>query len=240
MPIRDYRVLGPVEARDDGAEIVIPGVKRRTVLAALLLARGAVVTDAELSGLLWGDRPPPTSAAQIYTNVSRVRRALGPWAGIRREAHGYRMRIGDDPFDLREFEILAGRGRTAAAAGRHQEAARLLRAALAVWRAPALTGVTEHLIRVARPPLEETRLVALEQRVHADLELGASVELLPELAVLVAGHPRREVFRAQLVTALNRTERKDQAMSLYEETHRLLTGPFGLHPAHRPLVAEPR
>src|SRR6059058_3915779 len=85
----EYGILGPVRVRDGATEIVLDGAKPRTVLAALLLAEGSVVADTGLSWFLWGGRPPATLTAQLYNHVSRVRRALGPEAGIARRAHGY-------------------------------------------------------------------------------------------------------------------------------------------------------
>ncbi|HSX98813.1 MAG TPA: transcriptional regulator, partial [Streptomyces sp.] len=56
----DFRVLGPIEARRGDTRIPLSGSKVHTVLAALLLARGRVVSDSRLSALLWGWEPPAT------------------------------------------------------------------------------------------------------------------------------------------------------------------------------------
>ncbi len=52
--------------------------KARTLLAVLLLARGAPVRTDRLVDVLWGDAPPERPAEQLGVLVSRLRRVLGP------------------------------------------------------------------------------------------------------------------------------------------------------------------
>jgi DNA-binding transcriptional activator of the SARP family len=68
----------------------LDGSKQRTVLAALLLARGRMLSDSQLSYLLWGEHPPNTVNAQIYTYVSRLRKSLGSEVNIQRRRPGTR------------------------------------------------------------------------------------------------------------------------------------------------------
>ncbi|MCZ9348146.1 winged helix-turn-helix domain-containing protein, partial [Streptomyces sp. TRM76130] len=72
-----FQVLGPVEVWRDHTQVLLGGPKLRTVLAALLLARGRVVSDATLTSLLWGELPPATCVAQIHTYMSRLRHLIG-------------------------------------------------------------------------------------------------------------------------------------------------------------------
>jgi hypothetical protein len=104
----EFRILGPVDVIRNGAVIALDGSKQCTVLAALLLADGRVLSDSRLSYLLWGDSPPTTVHAQIYTYVSRLRKYLGPQVDICRRPPGYTMDIGALRFDLLEFEQLTG------------------------------------------------------------------------------------------------------------------------------------
>ncbi|MFE0522502.1 BTAD domain-containing putative transcriptional regulator [Streptomyces sp. NPDC058954] len=243
----EYGILGPVRVRDGATEIVLDGAKQRTVLAALLLAEGSVVADTGLSWFLWGGRPPATLSAQLYNHVSRVRRALGPEAGIVRRAHGYEMRTGTAFVDLLEFRELAGRGKVALAEGKYREASDLLRGALVLWRGPALAGVSEHLAGAEGPPLEEARTTVLAGRIEADLALGRHPRLLPELTRLVSRHPLHERFRAQLMTALYRCDRQGEALAVYDRGRHLLARELGVEPGpllrgvHRAiLTADPR
>lgn len=226
----EFRVLGPVEVFYDGQEVPLDGSKPRTVLTALLLADNGAVSDAQMSDSLWGDHPPATFNAQIYTYVSRLRKTLRGEVGITRRSRGYELRLGECSFDLRQFEEQAALGQGALAAGRYEEAARVLRGALRLWRGPALTGVSEHLADAEAPRLEEARIAVLESRIEADLALGRHAQLLPELTKLVHRHPLQERFRAQLMTTFYRCDRQADALVLYEEGRRRLANELGIDP----------
>lgn len=226
----EYRILGPVEVRHNGNELPLDGSKQRTVLAALLIAGKRMLSDAEITGYVWGGFPPTTVSAQIYTYVSRLRRVLGEHASITRRSPGYLLQIGSSRFDLAEFEEQALGGQAALLDGRYEESARLLRSALALWRGPALVNVSEYLTDAEGPQLEEARISALAGRVGADLALGRQVSLLPELTRLVRMYPLQERFRAQLMTVLYRCDRQADALVLYEQGRRMLADELGVDP----------
>lgn len=240
-----FRLLGPVEALDGTSPVELSATKLRTVLAVLLLAQSRVVSDDRLVELLWGDAPPATAAAQIQTYMSRLRQRLGPDVAVIRHHPGYLLRTAPERVDLFVFERLAARGREELAAGRPAEAAKLLREALAMWRGPALAGVTEFLGDAERPRLEEARLAAVEDRTTADLALGVPDDLVPELTRLVAEHPLRERLRAQLMTALHRTGRRAEALATYAAYRGRLADELGIDPGpdlrrvHAATLAEP-
>jgi SARP family transcriptional regulator, regulator of embCAB operon len=243
----EYRILGPVEVRHEGAELPLDGAKQRTVLSALLIAGDMVVYDAQLSDHLWGQSSPTTMNAQIYTYVSRLRKILGPHASITRRSPGYLMEIGSGWFDLHEFTEQSRRGHLALLDGRYEEASTLLRSALALWRGPALANVSPHLAEAMRPELEETRIAALAGRIDADLALGRHVPLLPELTQLVRQYPLQERFRAQLMTSFYRCDRQADALALYEQGRRMLATELGVDPGqllqevlHAILTSDPR
>ncbi|MET9548418.1 winged helix-turn-helix domain-containing protein [Streptomyces sp. NPDC006627] len=89
-----FRILGPIDALLHGDAIQLGGTKPKTVLAALLMAEGQVVTDARLGYLLWRDRPPKTCDAQVYTYISRLRKSLDGQVSITRQGQGYAMSVG--------------------------------------------------------------------------------------------------------------------------------------------------
>ncbi|GGN50065.1 DNA-binding SARP family transcriptional activator [Actinoplanes campanulatus] len=215
----EFRVLGPVEVWRDGRRVLLPGSKITTVLAALLLARGKVVPHGELSALLWGWDPPATVDAQIYTYVSRLRKRLDFQVKIVREHAGYTLDIGDAAVDLFAFEKLAVRGGVDD-----------LRQALSLWRGPALTNVAEPLSERHLPWLDEAYALTCERKADAELDLGASLEIIPELTELVARYPLRERFRAQLVLALHRAGRRSEALVAYDRARRTLADQLGVNP----------
>jgi DNA-binding SARP family transcriptional activator len=243
----ECRVLGPVEVCRDGRGVPLDGAKQRTVLAALLLAGKCLVADTRLSDLLWGRYPPTTSSAQIYTYISRLRRALGPDAAILRRPPGYLLYVEAVRFDLAEFETCASAGHAGLVAGRYEEAAAMLRAALSCWRGPALADTSVHLAEAEGPRLEEARLAVVESRLEADLAMGHQRQVLVELIQLVRLYPLRERFRAQLMTALYRCDRQAEALARYDEGRRLLADELGVDPGmllrevyHAILTADPR
>jgi DNA-binding SARP family transcriptional activator len=228
-----FRLLGPVEAWDDGTLIEVRGSKMRTVLASLLLSRGRIVSDFSLIEVLWGENPPSTTQAQIQTYVSRLRGLLGPEVRIERKYPGYRLDIrpGLLNLDLLEFERLAEQGHAALAANQMRTAVEVLGTALALWQGQALAGVTVHLATLEQPRLEEARLSALGDRIAADLALGQHALLLTELTALTAAEPLRERPRGQLMTALYRSGRTADALASYQGFRRILADELGLDPS---------
>ncbi|MFD0415260.1 BTAD domain-containing putative transcriptional regulator [Streptomyces sp. NPDC127108] len=226
----EFRILGPVEASADGAVVTLSGAKIHTVLATLLLARGRPVTYEQFSSRLWGLTPPSSMHAQIHSYIHKLRKSLGPAARLTRQHRGYQLDADDSVFDLVQFEELTEAGRRAADRGDQRTATAKLTAALRLWRGTPLANVTEHLAELERPPLEEAYLTTIEQRVTADLALGADARLVPELTVLVREHPLRERFRAQLVIALGRSNRQAKALLTYHEGRRLLAEQLGVDP----------
>ncbi|WP_305783305.1 AfsR/SARP family transcriptional regulator [Symbioplanes lichenis] len=228
----EFRLLGPVGVAHDGTPLGVGGTKVRTLLAALLLEAGRVVPADRLVDILWDDDPPATARALIQTYVSALRRALhdDPPAIVVTRAPGYLIRLGSARLDRDEFERLVARGRAAAGAGRHQEAADAFRAADAVWHGPALGGVRSRVLAAEAARLDEQRLAVTEARVEADLALGRTAELVGELTVLVGAHPTRGPVRRQLMLALHRSGRTAEALAVYRRGRETLVEELGIEP----------
>ncbi|MEU1516075.1 BTAD domain-containing putative transcriptional regulator [Streptomyces sp. NPDC005811] len=226
----EVRVLGPVEALRDGAPVALGGVKTRTMLAALLLARGRVVADSRLSFLLWGWDPPATVNAQIYSYVYRLRKLLGPGVELVRRAPGYALGRSGVRTDLAAFERLDTQGARELADGRISEADTRFRAALDLWRGSALADVSPYLAEFERAGLEEARAATLERRITVDLALGRHQQLVPELTGLLTASPVRERLRGQLMTALHRSGRQADALRVYHEGRAVLAEELGVDP----------
>jgi DNA-binding SARP family transcriptional activator len=228
------RLLGPVQVHDGRRWVETGGTKQRTVLAALLLARGGGVPIHRLERLLWGDEPPETSLAQIQTYIYKLRKIHGFADSLVRQGTGYALTLGPhDVLDLIEFERRISQGRRALADGRGAEASSVLYEALTLWRGPALADVTEDLQRIEQPRLEELRLAVLEDRVDADLAAQRAGRLVPELTGLVAEHPLRERLRGQLMVALHRCGRQAEALQVYHAGRDVLREHSGLDPGER-------
>jgi DNA-binding SARP family transcriptional activator/tetratricopeptide (TPR) repeat protein len=169
----------------------------------------------------------------MHSAIQRLRSALGQaGAGlIGTRPPGYVLQLGDSGFDVREFEVLAARGRAAAQTGAWAQAAGLLREALGLWRGEALADVPSQLLRQREvPPLEDLRLQVLGTRIDADLALGRHGEVVAELRQLVAAHPLWEHFHAQLMLGLYRSGRQGDALAAYQDVRRVLAGELGVDP----------
>ena len=71
----EFRILGPLEALEDGERVALGGSKRRAVLALLLLHAGETLTTDHLVDELWGEQQP-TAAAKTAMVTSRLNTLL--------------------------------------------------------------------------------------------------------------------------------------------------------------------
>ncbi|WP_440082021.1 BTAD domain-containing putative transcriptional regulator [Streptosporangium sp. LJ11] len=223
-----FGVLGTLRVVEGERDLTPGPAKHRTLLAALSLRPGRTLTVDRLIAEVWGEEPPASAEPVLRVYVSALRKVVG---GIRTVPGGYLLDVDPDEVDAHRFERLVSAGRRARDAGRTAEAADGLRAALALWRGPALADVdSAELRRAYALPLEELRLTALEERVELDVALGRGAEVTGELRALVASHPLRERAWAQLVLALGQAGRRSEALGAYREARRLLVGELGLEP----------
>jgi DNA-binding SARP family transcriptional activator len=234
-----YGVLGSLEVLDDGGVAVdVGGAQPRALLAALLLARGRVVAADWLIEAVWPDAPPASAVGTLQSYVSRLRRVLEPARDRRAPARvivsepaGYRLDVPADRVDFRRFEDLADRGRARLDAGDAAGARDALVEAAALWRGPALAEFADHeFARGMATRLEERRLVAVEDRIDAELRLGHHAALIAELSELIDRHPLREALRGHLALALYRSGRQAEALRAIEDTRRALRDELGVDP----------
>jgi DNA-binding SARP family transcriptional activator len=222
-----------MEVSAGGCVLPLRGPKQRTLLAVLLLHANRAVSVDRLVAAIWDDAVPATVVAQVQAQVSALRAALaraGPDQPLLTEPPGYRLRVEPGQLDLDDFERLTCEARRALGAECAAEAADRFREALALWKGPALDGVTGGFVRTEAARLEELRLAALEGRIEADLALSRHGELVGELISLVAAHPLRERLRAQLMTALYREGRQAEALEVYRAFRTTLDEELGLEP----------
>lgn len=225
------RLLGPVEIEaDDGTTCVLGAAKERSLVAALALAGGAVVTTDTLLWALWGAEPPRAARKTLQTYIWNLRQALGTDSVIT-EPIGYRLRIDHDDVDVHRFRALVRSGDEALRAGAIPDAQAMLGEALGLWRDDPFTGVAQHTGLAAEAVrLEQEQLTALEARIGADLAAGLHDELVGELEVLVRRHPYRERLWGHLMVALYRCGRQADALSTFQRVRRILIDELGLEP----------
>jgi predicted ATPase/DNA-binding SARP family transcriptional activator len=228
-----FRILGSIEIDDNGRTLDLGGLRERALLARLLLSANRVVSAGQVAEDLWSGAPPPHSMATLRVYVSRLRRVLGPQAGLLvTQAPGYRLNVDDDQLDALRFEGMVRAADACMAAGRPEAAAAALRDALDLWRGPALSDVADlPFAQADAGRLEEARLTALEHRVRADLACGRHASLVAELDTLAARHPLRERFTGQRMLALYRCGRQADALSAYADLRTRLAEELGIDPS---------
>ncbi|MET7335319.1 BTAD domain-containing putative transcriptional regulator [Nonomuraea sp. NPDC005650] len=224
-------VLGPLTLDTATGPTRVGGARLRALLARLVLDAGRAVRPATLVEALWGEAAPDDHLHALQSLVSRLRRVLGDAELLTSGLAGYRLAVEPDAVDAVRFERLARAGRHSYAQSRPAEAAATLREALSLWRGPALADVRQAPFAAAEAErLERARLAALEDRVEADLALGADPDLLAELESLAAAHPLRERLHAQLIRTLALNGRGAEALAAYQRIRGLLADSFGSDP----------
>src|SRR5215469_4638331 len=190
-----------------------------------------MVPVSRLVDAVWDDDPPATAGKQVKNAVSRLRSVLDGAGGERlivTMAGGYQLSADECSLDARVFEAGVAAGGRAASEGRLAEAVELIRSALALWRGPALAGLSGRWLERAAAAWEERRVAALEMCFGFELGLGRHREVVGELADLVAGYPLREKLAGLYMVALYRCGWQADALAAYQAARELLAGQLGL------------
>jgi DNA-binding SARP family transcriptional activator len=198
--------------------------KLRRVLALLVVHAGSEVRTDQIIEELWESRPPVSAMTTLQTYVYQLRKLLKLSAGtgpngadraqvpaLRTSPGGYVFALPSAGLDAHEFERLAERGRAQLTAGRPEQAAETLRAALRLWRGPVLSDVG------VGPILQ--------------MALGRHHELISELTGIVAQQPTHEGFQGKLMLTLYRAGRRSDALRVYQRARAMLAGELGLAPS---------
>ncbi|MFF5337945.1 BTAD domain-containing putative transcriptional regulator [Streptomyces sp. NPDC013181] len=226
-----FQLLGPLSLTDGRDLVVLPPSKPTSLLAALLIRPGRVVSTDHLQEAVWGEEQPVTAKAALQSCVLRLRRVFAKY-GIENQAvvavaGGYRIHADAETLDLLQFRQLVGRAATAGA----DSELYTLRAALALWKGPLLANVPSGLLhRDEVPRLAEERLRVLERVCDIELEHGRCRETLVDLWEVTRVYPAHERFSEQLMLALYRTGRQAEALAEYRRIKTHLREELGVDP----------
>ena len=235
----EFALLGPLEVRCDSGLIPLKRRRPRTLLISLLLRVGRVVPADVLIDDVWRDHPLSDPANALQGQVSYLRRVLrlsstGPAPALRTTVGGYVLDVDPASVDVRRFErqVSSAAGRLGdPTSGDAEVALSELRAALSLWRGEPLQDVAHEPFAVAEVQrLRELRATALEHEIDALLLLGHHEQAVPALRRLIAEHPLRERFRAQMVLALYRSGRQAEALREFDATRAQLIEELGVEP----------
>jgi YVTN family beta-propeller protein len=233
-PGLEFWILGPLEVRRDGAPVRIGGPRQRALLALLLCNANRAVSRERLIDELLSDQAADTAEHTLRVQISRLRKALaadGDQPRLLSSPPGYVLRVEDGELDLDAFEQRLADGRRALEQDDPERAAVMLGEAESLWRGRPMADLEfEPFARFEVQRLEELHLLAVEERIEAELALGGDSALCPELESLVVEHPLRERLRGQLMLALYRSGRQAEALDVYRAGRSLLVEELALEP----------
>jgi SARP family transcriptional regulator, regulator of embCAB operon len=237
----NFGVLGTLSVQVDGTVATPRGPKLRKILSLLMLHFDSSVPVSALIRELWEDEPPSSHIATLHTHIMHLRQTLAAAAGIStREISqsviitrpgGYLFRTGGGNFDLQDYERLLAAGREALRNGRSGEGIDHLRRALGLWRGPALADVPAGpLVESRIRQLEESRLIALQECVEAQIGQGRYQQAIMQLAAVTAENPLHEGLHVQHMRALCLDGRRAEALTMFRQLRATLIAEIGLEP----------
>jgi DNA-binding SARP family transcriptional activator len=232
----EFGVLGPLQVRVAGTEVLLGAPKQRAVLAMLIINRNRTVSTESLLNAAWDESSPSGAKGSLHTYVSSLRKMM---AGGTHDARailvsaspGYRLNIGETDCDIGRFGIERTAGLEAVLAARFEEASRHLADAIAEWRGAVLDDLLEfQFVGAFATALGEDKIQVQAARAEAEIICGRSYAVISELETLVVEHPYYEPLWAQLITAYYQSERQSDALGAYNRVKSILAGDLGVDP----------
>lgn len=233
-----YQILGPLTIADND-KICTPSATKVKILLSLLLVRGnEIVPKSQLIREIWGDDPPRRADASLHVYVSQLRRVLtchhGRDSPLITANPGYMLRTNPEELDFQYFQELRKSGNRSYDSRLHADAAEDFRVALDLWHGEVLSDVPfGPVLTGTAVQLEEARVATIELYNEAQLALGNHTKIIGNLRALVTENPFREAFHRQLMLALYRSERRAEALEVYQRTRATLRDELGLEPSHK-------
>ncbi|MDT7728006.1 MAG: hypothetical protein QOI21_4582 [Actinomycetota bacterium] len=227
-------VLGPLTVRHGESQVAVDAAKQRWLLALLALQPNRVVRREEIVDVIWGDRPPPSCLELVHTYVARLRKALEPDRAPREPAGtiltangGYQLSVTADQLDLLRFEAYVADAENASSP---DSAAQAYRAALGLWRGPALADVERFRQHPACLALARRRSEVVQAYADVALTQGNHEIAVAHLRALIVDEPLEESAHARLMLALAGSGRQAAALKLFDDIRRRLAAEFGIEP----------
>ena len=231
MTAAEVRVLGPVEVVGNGGAVVSLAAKQLRLLTALVVAAGRSCEVDELVDAVWGESPPASARSLVQVYVSQLRKALPDGIEVVTRRGAYAVELAPEQLDASRFERLLGESGAARRTGNAALAASLADRAIGLWRGRAYGELAyEEVASRESERLEELRLVAVEERIDAELDLGRHEDVLAEVLRVAGEHPYRERLQGQAMLALYRCGRQSEALELYAGIRARLREEVGLEP----------
>lgn len=230
--LTQFGLLGPLAVTHGGTDVPITSGKQRAVLAALLVNANRSITADAISEIVW-TRPPPSAKVTVQNYIKRLRHALEATGQPRLVTHppGYLVRVAAHELDLMAFTAECAAGHAAAVAGRWDAASFHFASALVFWRGTPFADIPSDVLAGAeRRRLEETRWLALEAKLDADMRLGRHAEVVAQARYLAAVEPFRERLHECLMLALYGNGQRAEALAAYRHARHQLATEIGIEP----------
>jgi len=230
VPNARLRILGPLALTCAGTRADLGTPQQQAVLAVLLANAGTPVPLGRLVDDLWGAGAQPGAGSVVRTYVSRLRRALAPFGlnGTLTSRHGaYRLDPAPLTLDADRFVSLVAKARRERPAA---DAARLFEAAFSLWNGTALAGVPGDSAARERSRLTRLWLDAVQDWMWLRMTLGEHREVAAGLPLLLEDHRWDEPLYEIYLTALHRSGRRAEALSVYRKTRELFSHELGVGP----------
>ena len=230
-----FQVLGALECWHDGVRVPIGGPRQRAVLATLLLHANQLVGTELLTDAVWATAPA-SPRSNLRTYVSGLRRGFhdagaDPSIVESRHGSGYRLRISATDVDAHVFDDLADTGQHALERGDFAGAESLFSQSLGLWHGVPLDGEAVGATLLALfTRLQQRRLSAVEAYARAAIHNGRADRVLADLRAEVVRHPLRETLWVQLITALDVSGHRGEALRGYADIRRILAEELGVEP----------
>ncbi|MBV2156643.1 AfsR/SARP family transcriptional regulator [Kitasatospora sp. SUK 42] len=230
-----FELLGPVCVNCGDQRRSVSARKVKILFATLLSRAGRTVGIDELITELWGEHPPLRATAALYVYVSQLRKFLvdAGCTGSRIETRhpGYGLDLGPHERDVDVFQRRVRKARNHVSHGEHERAVVEFKRALSLWRGPALGSLRDGpIVSGFATWCQEFRLECIEIMLESNLALGRHREIVGPLFSLTTDHPFRESFYRQLMLALYRSERRADALRVYQVARDTLRRDLGLDP----------
>lgn len=228
-------VLGHLELQVEGRAVEVPGARRRALLALLALESGRNVSAERLVGCLWPDEAPDNAMQALYNHISRLRGHLG-LLGDRLQRHGAGYRLHLEPYELDADAARRLARSVGAPTSSPASTASAARAALDLWRGPALEEFKIlPALEAESVGLDELHLQLTDSLLEAKLALGER-SVVVEATAAAAASPLRERTALLHIRALAADGRTAEAMDAAQAYRRRLAEEAGLDPG--PELAE--
>ncbi len=227
-----FQLLGPVRAETAGGPVPMVGATTKAVLAALLLRGEAGASTDEVIAMVWGE-PGSATRDSVYHYISILRKMLAPTGAVLQTRQPrYRLAVDAESVDWHRFQRLVREARAAREREMLDQAAILLRLALALWHGPPLADVGDRM-RAYRHEMAERRRVAIELLAEVEAVRGNYHEVLTLLRAELSAKPVHERAAVLTIDALTALGQRGDAGEVYRLTRTRLRDEQGLDPGEQ-------